>query len=417
LGVAALSAGLYCATAQAAGEVSGSISITGFFDSDYLTSENSIISGLGWVVSEDGLGLAGAGSGDYVGSQGDVLARAINLEAPSDPLMWPKWVIPDGTEIAVGVSKIVRKPMTCSANACFDGLELVLYGTVSKPGFDETPFVGIWTGQGSCPGADGVCSESWNRTASWSLSITSPGEPAGSDTTPPLIQSNVTGTVGGGGWYVSDADVTWSVTDAESAVTASAGCDPTSITTDTAGSTLTCSATSAGGTSSQSVTIKRDSTAPSASAMAVPAANSYGWRNQNVTVTFGGTDALSGGVTCDPAVVLSSEGIGQYGSGRCYDAAGNQSSLVTAGGIKIDKTKPTITITSPTDGATYKPKEQVTAIYSCTDALAGVATCSGNVVSGQPIRLSKKDGEGYFTVNATDEAGNTAEQRVTYYVK
>jgi hypothetical protein len=83
-----------------------------------------------------------------------------------------------------------------------------------------------------------------------------------SDTTPPVITPQVVGTVGGGGWYTSDVAVTWEVADPESAVTSTLGCDPSSVFADTDGVTFTCTATSAGGIASASVTIRRDATAP-----------------------------------------------------------------------------------------------------------------------------------------------------------
>jgi hypothetical protein len=85
---------------------------------------------------------------------------------------------------------------------------------------------------------------------------------APSDTTPPAITPVVTGTLGNNGWYTSDVTVSWTVVDDESAISSTSGCDPTTINSDTPGTTLTCSATSAGGTASESVTIKRDATAP-----------------------------------------------------------------------------------------------------------------------------------------------------------
>jgi hypothetical protein len=238
-----------------------------------------------------------------------------------------------------------------------------------------------------------------------------------SDSTPPVIVPTVNGTLGKNGWYVSDVAVSWTVTDAESTVTSTTGCGAASVTSDTAGTTLTCSATSAGGTSSVSVTIKRDATAPTATASAGPPANQYGWRKQNVTVTFSGTDALSGGVTCDPPVVLSSQGANQSVSGSCYDAAGNPSLPATVSGVNIDKTPPTASITSPQNGASYSRNQVVNASFSCADALSGPASCSGTVPLGDPIDTTKKAKNAKFTVTATDKAGNTTRQTVTYEVK
>ncbi len=81
------------------------------------------------------------------------------------------------------------------------------------------------------------------------------------DTTPPDITPNISGTLGNNGWYVSDVTVSWTVTDDESAITSDA-CPTTTITSDTIGQTVSCSATSAGGTATKSVTIKRDATKP-----------------------------------------------------------------------------------------------------------------------------------------------------------
>jgi len=130
-----------------------------------------------------------------------------------------------------------------------------------------------------------------------------------------------------------------------------------------------------------------------------------------VTVTFSGTDAMSGGVTCDPQVVLSGEGTGQSASGRCYDAAGQQSNLATVSSIKIDKTNPTAAITTPTNGATYKRNQAVKASYSCNDTLSGILACTGTLANGQRIVTSKAVRNAKFTGTATDRAGNT--QRVT----
>jgi hypothetical protein len=151
-------------------------------------------------------------------------------------------------------------------------------------------------------------------------------------------------------------------------------------------------------------------------ATASPPPNKYGWRKQKVTVTFSGTDALSGNVVCDPEIVLSTDGAGQVASGRCSDAAGNQS-VASATGINLDRSDPNISIMSPTNGAIYSQNELVTADYICADELSGVEICRGDVGSGQPIDTSRKANNARFTVNATDIAGNMKKLTVTYTVK
>jgi subtilisin family serine protease len=84
------------------------------------------------------------------------------------------------------------------------------------------------------------------------------------DPTPPVISPSVNPPApnGANGFHTTGVGVTWSVSDPGSKVTTATGCSPSSIATDTAGVTLTCSATSGGGSASQSVTVKRDASPP-----------------------------------------------------------------------------------------------------------------------------------------------------------
>lgn len=81
------------------------------------------------------------------------------------------------------------------------------------------------------------------------------------DSTAPVITPSVTGPAGNGGWYIGHVNVSWTVLDPESPPTLS-GCDDQTLTTDTASATITCSAASAGGSASESVTISVDQTDP-----------------------------------------------------------------------------------------------------------------------------------------------------------
>ena len=105
------------------------------------------------------------------------------------------------------------------------------------------------------------------------------------------IIPDIQGALGDNGWYRSDVDVSWSVVDAESAISSTLGCDATTIDTDTAGITLTCTATSAGGTSSASVTLKRDATAPTLAPLVSPNPVVL---NGSASASAGAEDNLSG---------------------------------------------------------------------------------------------------------------------------
>jgi hypothetical protein len=82
-----------------------------------------------------------------------------------------------------------------------------------------------------------------------------------------------------------------------------------------------------------------------------------------------------------------------------------------------DETDPTVSITTPPDGAVYALNEAVNADYSCDDEAggSGLASCDGTVPDGQPIDTGSP-GAHEFTVTATDNAGNTSSVTHSYTV-
>ena len=117
------------------------------------------------------------------------------------------------------------------------------------------------------------------------------------DSSPPAVTPTVTGTAGEDGWYRSDVTVSWTVEEPESLPTLqTSGCEETSLTTDTAATTLTCEATSAGGSASPSVTIKRDTQAPTVTIEA-PTATTYP-QGQAVAAGYDCNDGGSGVGAC-----------------------------------------------------------------------------------------------------------------------
>ena len=142
-----------------------------------------------------------------------------------------------------------------------------------------------------------------------------------SHTTQPLIIAKVSGTLGSNGWYTGNVGVTWLVSDARSAIKSSSGCKAVSITSDTAGTTLTCKAKSAGGTSSKSVTIKRDATLP-AETIRTPAVGASYKLGQPIMANYSCSDVMSGVASC----------VGTVANGVGIDTrtAGNKSFTVTA---------------------------------------------------------------------------------------
>ncbi|HWQ11260.1 MAG TPA: PxKF domain-containing protein [Roseiflexaceae bacterium] len=215
---------------------------------------------------------------------------------------------------------------------------------------------------------------------------------------------------GSNGWYKSDVTLTWNVSEPESPNSLQkTDCVDQNITADQLETSYSCSATSAGGSAGPvSVSIKRDATAPTISGSISPAANSAGWNNTDVSVSFTCSDNLSGVASCGPDQTLSGEGAGQSVSGAAVDNAGNSAST-TVSGINIDKTPPTITFVSRTPAANAAGwnNSDVTLTWSCTDGGSGVIAASiSETVSSEGANQSA-------TGTCTDLAGNSASDTQT----
>ena len=226
-----------------------------------------------------------------------------------------------------------------------------------------------------------------------------------SDSTPPVITPNVVGTLGSNGWYTSNVDVSWTVTDPESTVTSTSGCGPTTISADTIGVTLTCSATSAGGTSTESVTIKRDATAPTGVSGAPNRAPDHnGWYTSAVDVVFTGADATSGIASCTTTNYSGPDSATASANGSCTDNAGNSSASGASSTFKYDATAPSasIAVSAGTAGSNGWYTSDVTVHTSGTDATSGIDTCTAD-----QFQTTETAGQS-FTGNCTDNAGNTS---------
>jgi hypothetical protein len=188
------------------------------------------------------------------------------------------------------------------------------------------------------------------------------GEPVSpSDSTPPVITPSVTGTLGLNGWYTSNVGVSWTVTDPESAISSTSGCDPTTISADSTGTTLTCQATSGGGTASSPITIKRDGTAPTLTCQAAAFVLGSAGGQVSATVTDGTSGPASSSVS-GPANVTSA-GVKSV-SLTASDLAGNQST--SSCGYVVRYGFPGFT--SPTAGATSKPGSTIPVRFALTNA-------------------------------------------------
>jgi len=155
------------------------------------------------------------------------------------------------------------------------------------------------------------------------------------DPSPPTVTPTVTGTLGNNGWYTSDVGIAWTVVDAESPA-ATTGCGPSSVTADTAAASFTCSATSAGGSDSETVTVKRDATAP-----VVAYAGNAGTYDvtDTIAITCTASDALSGlaSSSCPGASGPATSFLGTNTlNATATDRAGNTGSATATFTVAVD---------------------------------------------------------------------------------
>jgi len=116
------------------------------------------------------------------------------------------------------------------------------------------------------------------------------------DTTPPQLWYGFSGEPNENGWFRTNVTLGWAWWDPETPVASTSGCDMTVIAADTPGTTYTCTATSEGGSSSLSASVKRDATAPTAT-ITSPAFRLYDL-GEIVQPEFTCSDALSGVASC-----------------------------------------------------------------------------------------------------------------------
>ncbi|MDR1998638.1 MAG: HYR domain-containing protein [Frankiaceae bacterium] len=250
------------------------------------------------VVTPEVTGLTGAGAGVGAGVGG------ASTTQPPTPITWytgdvtVRWnidaaspVTTDGCDPATITEDTPGQTLTCTATS--SGGTTTQTVTVARDATAPTlacpapmpSFVNGTTAQLTAAVADatsGVAADTVSvpadtsqvglRTAAVSVADLAGNTTTGQcgyqvepDTTPPVIHPTVDGTLGANGWYTGTVSVSFSVHDPDSPITAAAGCDARTISADTKGTTITCTATSYGGTDSQTVVIKRDATPPTMS--------------------------------------------------------------------------------------------------------------------------------------------------------
>ncbi|SDL82384.1 hypothetical protein SAMN04488242_2947 [Tessaracoccus oleiagri] len=255
--------------------------------------------------------------------------------------------------------------------------------------------------------AKGVCADQAGNT----LEDTQDG--VNIDLTDPVISYVGQDPAAVNGWNNTAVTLTWTCTDKLSGVHADDETLTRTITQE--GEDLDATGTCidlAGNVSSDTQDgINIDRTAPriSYAGQNPPAVN--GWNKTDVTVTWNCADDLSRPVSSTTSQTVTGEGSALTVTGTCTDHAGNSSSA-TEEGIRIDRTKPTITWNGgPAEGSSHY-FGSVPAAPTCTadDDLSGADGCE---VTGYGTAV----GNYTLTAKAADVAGNQTVETRSYSVK
>jgi hypothetical protein len=150
--------------------------------------------------------------------------------------------------------------------------------------------------------------------------------------------------------------------------------------------------------------LKYDATAPVATAAQVargPDAN--GWYRQPVSVSFSGSDQLSGIRACDTVTYDGPDSGAASASGTCTDDAGNVSSPLSFR-LSYDETKPVVTNGQAARSADSNGwyNHEVGVAFSGNDQTSGVQACTATVYGGPDTGTAAVPGI------CTDRAGNTS---------
>ncbi len=271
----------------------------------------------------------------------------------------------------------------------------------------------------SCPGtttlADdgagqsrvGAATDNADNTASATVG------PVNIDKVAPVLSGAPTTGANAAGWYAGDVTVAWACSDALSGI--DVGCpDNSTIGGEGAGKKVAASVSDKAGntTSASSPAVDIDRTAPTTTASAPG-----DWNNDDLTISLGADDALSGvsatHYTLDggapqtgTSISIGTEGVHtvEFWS---VDKAGNVEAAKTLE-AKIDKTPPTINHDrAPTANANGWNNGAVTVTFTCSDTQSGVASCTGP----QTVTTEGKDQPVPGT--AVDNAGNQATDPAT----
>jgi hypothetical protein len=284
----------------------------------------------------------------------------------------------------------------------------------------------------SLSAGDGSAKQAWLRLCDAADNCADFSDTIGLDTVKPTIIGSTTPYVPGT-WTNQDVVVTFTCTDnAGGSDIATDTVDGSTVSTEGADQSVSNTGTCVdnAGNVADTATVNNidiDKTAPVITNNGPTPASpngSNGWYVSALSTNFSASDGSGSGLdaTCAaafPKNVSTETAEGNtvtVSSGPCTDLAGNTNPGISSDPYMIDLSDPTVTLTTPPDGATYVLNEVVNADFECDDTISGLASCVGTVADGALIDTSTV-GSHSFQVVATDNAGRTKTVTHTYNVE
>ncbi|MEA2168261.1 MAG: hypothetical protein QOF76_1561, partial [Solirubrobacteraceae bacterium] len=214
------------------------------------------------------------------------------------------------------------------------------------------------------------------------LGIAGPADP-----TPPVVNGTLTPPApdGANGWYKSTPTAHWTVSDPES-IPHTTGCGDSADPADTAGRTIVCTATSAGGVTARSLSYKKDSTPPTLA----PALSGPAVVGQAVSAAPNAGDATSG---------VASQSCGAVNTSTAGPHTVTCSATDTAGNAGTQTLGYTVIANPPPPGATFK-------VSKAKVSSTGVVSFRLKASRSGKVKIGAKAGKlKFLAVKATLKAG------------
>jgi hypothetical protein len=198
--------------------------------------------------------------------------------------------------------------------------------------------------------------------------------PSSTSALPPAPQPSCSpGPADCGAWHTGDVTVSWSH-----------ACAPTTISQDTGGTGVSCTASDPSGSVTSTVIVRKDSSPPAVSVSPERGPDNDGWYNRPVSVSVSGDDATSGLAGCSGGGTYSGPDTGGGSvNGSCTDNAGNTGG--SSFGLKYDATPPSVEAKpdrQPNPRGWYN--RELTVSFNGADVTSGLHSCAPAVTYRGP---------------------------------